>query len=326
LYAGVWGFDFSTIIVVDETVRGVSGRVEPVLLLDCAQRDLGILFAPVRKLLLYVLLDGQATAFDKSHTVQYSRHLCDSYAVFQALVSAVDESAFLWLTFSVMPPAPKRPARPPSAHRATQQARCRDELARLTAFRQLAEAQVTQAKADIARLLPEALAYSLPVDQVAAITEISKPTLYRMLADATKLQNLRGRVQELEALIRQVTADVGHPCLPQDLADRRGTDLYEIDHDLVLVHRLLRDDIGTSHNHDDSTIPSPRDDLPIVEQKILKMLLDQGKSKKRIAAATGLTENEVVTRASLALLRLGPSSRAELRRFASPHPSVAISL
>lgn len=220
-----------------------------------------------------------------------------------------------------MPPAPNRPARPPSAHRATQQDRYRDELARLTAVLQLAEAQAEQAKADIARVLPPALAYGVPIDQVTAITEISRATIYRMLADATKLQNLRGLVQRFEALIRQSTLDVGRPCLPQELADRRDVTIDEIQHDLVLVYRLLRDDLVKLHKTRGPTPVIRQVDLPSAEHKILRMLLDQGKSKSRIAAATGLSEDEVLARASLALLRLGPSIRAKLRSVASLQPA-----
>jgi hypothetical protein len=219
-----------------------------------------------------------------------------------------------------MPPAPNRPSRPSATHRDTQQSRCRDELADLTAALQLAEAQATQAKADIARALPQTLAYGLPMEQVAAITEISKPTLYRMLAEVTKLQDLRGVVQELEAVVRLLSTERGHPCLPQDLADYRGTDTHAVQHDLILVHRLLRADLRKLRKRGGQTVITPPVDLPPVELKILKMLLDQGKSKTRIADATGLTADDVVARASLALLRLGPSMRAELRRAASLQP------
>jgi hypothetical protein len=193
-------------------------------------------------------------------------------------------------------------------------------LARLTAVLQLAEAQANQAKADIARALPQTLAYGVPMDQVIAITEISKATLYRMVADATKLQNLRGLVQQLEALIRQSTLDVGRPSLPQDLADRRDVSIDQIHHDLVLVHRLLRDDLVNLHKTRGPTPVIRQVHLAPVEHKILRMLLDQGKSKRRIAAATGLSEDEVVARASLALLRLGPSIRSKLRKAASLEP------
>jgi hypothetical protein len=203
-----------------------------------------------------------------------------------------------------MAPVPNRRPLPPSAHRDKEQQYYRDELIRLAAVRQLAEAQATDAKADIARILPHSLAFGVPVDDVAGITDISRATLYRMLDEQTKLQNLRGLARDLQTVVHQTTLDLGHPPLFSHLAERRGTSIYDVHHDLTLVFRLLRDDLARFEDSVQALIAAHRDDLAPPEHKILKMLIQQGKSKKKIAAATGLTEGEVTARASLALLRL----------------------
>lgn len=146
---------------------------------------------------------------------------------------------------------------------------------------------------------------------VAGITEFSRATLYRMLDEATKLQNLRGLVEELEADVHQLTRELSRPALPADLAEHRGISVHEVHYELTLVLRLLREDLATFDQFAEATITNPQVPLAPPEHKILKMLLDQGKSKRKIAAATGLTETEVTAHAALALLRLIPSIRAQ---------------
>jgi AraC-like DNA-binding protein len=210
-----------------------------------------------------------------------------------------------------MPLAPNRRPLPPSAPRDKEQQHYREELIRLAEVRHLAEAQAAQAKADTARILPQSLAFGVSLADVATITEFSRTTLYRMLDEATKLQNLRGLLEELETAIHQITLELGRPALPSDLAEQRGVTTHEAHYELTLVLRLLRDDLVTFHQYGQAAITNPQVRLAPPEHKILKMLIEQGKSKKKIATATGLTEGEVTARASLALLRLIPSLRPE---------------
>jgi hypothetical protein len=210
-----------------------------------------------------------------------------------------------------MPPAPNRRPLPPSAHRDTEQQHYREELTRLTEVRHLAEAQAAEAKADVARILPQLLTFGVPVKDVIAITELSRGTVYRMLDEGNKLQDLRGLIEELETAVRQITLELGHACVPQELADYLEVSMGEAQLKLMLVHSLLRDDLATFRDSVDAAITSPLVHLAGQEPKLLKMLISQGKSKKKIAAATGLTEDQVTARASLALLRLIPALRGD---------------
>src|SRR5690349_5729910 len=96
----------------------------------------------------------------------------------------------------------------------TERALYRGELQRAAEDRRRALGEADAATERIAQLLPGAVQAGVPIVELAELTGISRPTIYRMLSDARHAQDLRGLALQLEHAVTQLGEGRAHPVLP----------------------------------------------------------------------------------------------------------------
>jgi hypothetical protein len=189
----------------------------------------------------------------------------------------------------------------------------RSELRRLADQRKEAAVRGEQIVAEMARLLPKALQAGISVAEAAELTEFSRPTVYRMLAEMRKRQDLRGTVLALEDLLAKTTAELRHAPLPAELAGRCAVSTEEVFEQLMLIYRPLCDEFASLGPSAVTTLIDVMPELVNTESIALKMLLLNDMATARVAWSMQLSETEVLGWASLGLLRVLPRIRRESR-------------
>ena len=195
----------------------------------------------------------------------------------------------------------------------TQRALYRDELNRVAAERNAAFATAEQATARIAQLLPAAVQAGVSIVEVAQVTGISRPTLYRMLADVRQTQDARSLAEQLGHALGRLSAELGRPALPADLAPYLNVSNDELQTMLGHVFTYLArevDGLGPS------ALTALVDLLPGLgkpEKIVLNMLLLQRLPATEVARSTRFSPTAVLAWAGLGLLRLYPELRSRLR-------------
>lgn len=177
---------------------------------------------------------------------------------------------------------------------------------RLTGFAQAEEA--TQRVAD---LLPRALQAGIPVAEAAKLTGISRPTLYRMLADSRQRQDLRGLAQQFAQALGQLGRDLGRPALPDDLRAHFQRPLDEVFELLMQLYDPLAREVLTLGPGALTTLVDLLPGLSGPEKIVLNMLLLQRQSTDEVARSTKLSQTRVMAWAALGLLRVLPQLRAK---------------
>jgi hypothetical protein len=186
----------------------------------------------------------------------------------------------------------------------------RNELRRLADQRKAAVVRAEETVVEMTHLLPGALQAGISVTEAAELTEFSRPTVYRMLADMRKRQDVRGALVALEDLFAKTTAELGRSPLPAELADRSGISPEEVFEQLMLVYRPLCDEFASLGPTAVTTLIEVMPELVNTESIALKMLLLNDMATTRVAWSMQLSETEVLGWASLGLLRVLPRMRA----------------
>lgn len=190
----------------------------------------------------------------------------------------------------------------------------RSQLQRLAEQREQAIDDVNRSVGEIAELLPRAQQAGIPLVEAAAITGLSRPTLYRMLGEARERQDLRAVTTEFEAIVDTVSKDVGHRALPAELARYCGCSTDEMFERLAQIYPLLANEFAgfgptaISQLATMLTEPEPNEFRP-PEQPILRMLFLHDMPLKRVAWSTELPDTEVLGWAALGLLDVLPRVR-----------------
>jgi predicted DNA-binding transcriptional regulator AlpA len=192
----------------------------------------------------------------------------------------------------------------------TQRALYRNELRRAAADRVAALAGADAATRRIAQLLPGAVQAGLTIVEVAELTEISRPTIYRMLSDARHAQDLRGLAQQLQDVVAQASSELSRPALPADLATSLQVSLDEVQTMLGQVFGYLATELDGLGPNALTTLVDLLPELGKPEKIILNMVFLQRLPTDDVARSTKFPQTEVLAWAALGLLRLLP----ELRR------------
>jgi hypothetical protein len=209
-----------------------------------------------------------------------------------------------------MSPFPKQQA--VAAHREHEalRSRYREELRRLADERALAQSRAEGAISEIAGLVAGAQQAGVSVVEVSELTGISRPTLYRMLADTRQRADLRSVVVAFEEALPRLTRELGHTILPYELGASFGTSTDEVLEQLMQIYPLLAEEVGSLGPSALTTLSSLLPDLQNPEDTVLRMLMLQGVSKQRVAWSTQRSERDVLGLAALGLLRVIPQMRA----------------
>ena len=200
----------------------------------------------------------------------------------------------------------------PDAQRADYRAR----LQRLTEARAAALVDVERSTEEIADLLPLALGAGISMVELADLTGVSRATLYRTLAEGRRHQDVHELAAFHENLLTGLSDDLGRDALPADIAARLKCSTAQVFERLMQIYPILRGEFMALGPVAMTKLSGALGGLHTPEDTILRMLLLQDLSIKRVAWSTQLSEIDVVGWASLGLLRVLPGIRAS-----RPEPS-----
>jgi hypothetical protein len=184
---------------------------------------------------------------------------------------------------------------------------CREALLELANLRDGALADAAQASRRIADLLPRAVMAGVSVVDAAELTGVSRPTLYRMLAENRQREPLRDLAARFERAL-----DCEHEALPNDLAVRLQTSLDAVFEHLMRIYPLVAEEFSSLGQPGLTTLVEILPELGVPERLVLAMLMLQGLSVDRVARSVQLPEMQVLGWATLGLLRTLPRLRKEL--------------
>jgi hypothetical protein len=191
----------------------------------------------------------------------------------------------------------------------TQRALYRGELRDAASERMAGQSQVEAANRRIGQLLPGALQAGISVVEAADITGVSRPTLYRMLADARAAENVRGLIVQFESAVNAVTAELARPALPQDLANAFQRSLDEVFESLSQIYEPLVREVERLGPGASMALVELLPSLGKPEKVILMLLLIHRERLEAAARSTQLPQTRVLGWAALGLLRLLPQLR-----------------
>jgi hypothetical protein len=184
---------------------------------------------------------------------------------------------------------------------------CRRALVHLAQIRHDALAEAERAGLGIAEILPQALQAGVSVVDVARLTGLSRPTLYRMLSEAREQQPLRELSAEFElALERHEQA------LPYELSESLGISVDEVFDHLMRLYPLVTEEFSSLGEAALTSLVDFLPELGVPERIVLAMLMLQRLSTDRVAVSTRLPEVQVLGWAALGLLRMLPRIREAL--------------
>jgi DNA-binding phage protein len=199
-------------------------------------------------------------------------------------------------------------------------AQYRAALAQLAQERERAHADANRAMQDIANLLPRAIQTGISVVDVAQLTGLSRPTLYRMLSESRERRPLREIAVQFEQALEQ-----NNQALPADLANRFGTSIEQVFEALMGLYPLVADELAALGQPALTSLVEFLPELGVPERIVLAMRFLQGQTTDYVAASTQLPGNEVPGWAALGLLRVLPRIRAA-QEGAAKHSSTAVSV
>jgi len=178
----------------------------------------------------------------------------------------------------------------------------REAAAERHEYRQAAEA----ASRRIALLLPGAADAGVPIAEIARLTGQSRPTLYRLLAEARPQRDLAAQFAHLARGLRAASEEVGHPALLVEFASSLGLDIAELRLQLspLFDYGVQRfDALGAPAS---IALIDLLPGLPEVEKIILNMTFSQRLALADIARSVDRPETDVIAWGVLGLLRVLP--------------------
>lgn len=193
--------------------------------------------------------------------------------------------------------------------RNTQLAFYRLELRRSADQRSRSLAEADGAGRRIQQLLPGALQAGVSVGEAAALTGVSRATLYRMLADARQQNGLQSLARDFEDALALLVHELGVPPLPADFQRHFRISLDEVFDKLMQLYRPLAAEANALGPLGMAVLGDLIPQLGIPEKLVLNMLLFQNLPVEQVARSTQLSEVRVLAWAALALLRVLPELR-----------------
>lgn len=187
----------------------------------------------------------------------------------------------------------------------TEAGRARRELVELASARANALAEAERAGRALGAVLPRAVRAGVSVVEAGRLTGLSRPTVYRMLAEHREDEPLRELAGHFEQALAQE-----QKALPYDLAQALGLPMENVFAKLTRVYPLLGEEFSSFGPTATTTLVEALPELGVPERIVLAMLLLQRLPVDRVAASTQLPETEVLAWAALGLLRVMPCVRA----------------
>ncbi len=192
----------------------------------------------------------------------------------------------------------------PSSPRA-ERAHYRALLLQLADRREFFQTQAASTGREIAQMLPAALQAGISIVEAAQITGISRPTLYRMLADVRQQRDPRDLVQAFSHAL-----EVLEPAaLPYEIAGHFQVYVDDIFNWLAQTYPLVRSEFESFGPSATTILIEKLPELGVPERIVLPMLVLQQAPTERVARSTKLPEVQVLGWAALGLLRLLPLVR-----------------
>jgi AraC-like DNA-binding protein len=170
--------------------------------------------------------------------------------------------------------------------------------------------------ARIERLFQGAEEAGLSVLEIARLTGVSRPTLYRMRSNAQtdfKTAQLR---DELQHSLSEASEELGRPAVLFDLAERMGLVEADLRDDLDLVFPKLAAELEALGSSGLTGLVDLLPNVPKNEKIVLNLLFLQRLSLSDVAGSVGASEAEVIVWTALALLRVLPPLHARLAEHA----------
>lgn len=208
---------------------------------------------------------------------------------------------------------PKRHAVAAQREREALRSRYRKELRQLADERTAALSRADGAISEIAGLIAGAQQAGVSIVEVSELTGISRPTLYRMIANTSQRADLRHAVIAFEEALPRLTRELGHTILPYELGTSFRMSSDEVLEQLMQIYPLLAEEVRSLGPPALTTLSSLLGELQTPEDTVLRMLLLQGVPKQRVAWSTQRSERDVLGLAALGLLRLLPQMRAQTK-------------
>jgi hypothetical protein len=183
----------------------------------------------------------------------------------------------------------------------------RGELQRAADDLNKSRAAVDETTQFIQRLLPSALEAGVAISEAAQITGLSRATLYRLLADARRQQNLTGLVTQLEGAVGQLAETLDRPPLPADLRSLFNVSLEEVFEMLMQAYLPLSQRAASLEPMEVAALGDLIPTLGTPEKVVLNMLIFQRLPVAAVSKSAKLTKTQVMAWAALGLLRILPA-------------------
>jgi hypothetical protein len=202
-------------------------------------------------------------------------------------------------------------------NRGTQLAFYKHALGRAAEQRREALGVADECSRQMQQLLPGALQAGISVGEAAALTGLSRATLYRMVADSRHQNDLRFLAGGFEHALALLSGELDAPPLPADLQRYFGIQLDEVFDKLTQIYPLLSAEASALGPMMLALLGDLIPRLGTPEKVVLNMLIFQGLPVKEVARSTQLPEVHVLGWAALGLLRVLPDLRARVDGRAS---------
>jgi transcriptional regulator with XRE-family HTH domain len=163
----------------------------------------------------------------------------------------------------------------------------------------------------IVRLLPGASAAGLTVVELAEITGLSRPTIYRWLEQGRHDQAIEDEREVFEHALAEASASIGYPAALYELARHLGADPGEIRARLVTLAPYLIEEFAALGPTAAVALIDLLAELPNNEKLVLSPLFQQAQSLDAVSASVAQPETEILLWAALGLLRILPQLGAE---------------
>jgi hypothetical protein len=169
----------------------------------------------------------------------------------------------------------------------------------------------------IQQLLPGALQAGVSVGEAAALTGVSRATLYRMLAEARQQNGLQSLARDFEEALALLDHELEVPPLPADFQGHFQLSLDEIFDKLMQLYRPLAAEAHALGPLGMAVLGDLIPQLGTPEKIVLNMLLFQNLPVEQVARSTQLSEVQVLGWAALALLRILPELRTRAENLSA---------
>jgi hypothetical protein len=190
------------------------------------------------------------------------------------------------------------------------QALYRHELGHAAASRQEQLKRAEDASRRIAELLPGARQAGLSIAEISRLTGYSRPTLYRLLAEARPQQDLAAEFQRLAEELKSASAQIGHPALRDEFAKYLDIEIDELCGQLTRLFSYSVERLNALGSLATVSLVDLLPDIPDTEKIILTQMFFHRLPIEEIIRSINRPGDEVVVWAVLALLRVLPEIEA----------------